>query len=49
MLNIPPRPIERFEISLSAAEFDRLRYALLLVLPGAAILLGALVYWTRRA
>jgi ABC-type uncharacterized transport system involved in gliding motility auxiliary subunit len=49
MLNIPPRPVERFEISLSAAEFSRLRYALLLVLPGGAIALGLLVYWTRRA
>lgn len=48
-LNIPPRPLERFEISLSAADFSRLRYALFLVLPGAAILLGLLVYWTRRA
>ena len=49
MLNIPPRPVERFEISLSAADFMRLRYALFFVLPGSAILLGLLVYWTRRA
>jgi hypothetical protein len=48
-LNIPPRPIERFQLSLSATEFTRLRYALLLALPGAALLLGLLVYWTRRA
>jgi hypothetical protein len=49
MLNIPPRPVERFEISLSVADFARLRYALLLVLPGGTLLLGLLVYWTRRA
>jgi hypothetical protein len=49
MLNIPSRPVERFEISLSAADFTRLRYALFFVLPGGAILLGLLVYWTRRA
>jgi hypothetical protein len=48
-LSIPPRPIERFYLSLSAADFTRLRYALLLVLPGGAMLLGLLVYWTRRA
>jgi hypothetical protein len=47
-LNIPPRPIERFQLSLSAADFTRLRYALLLALPGGALLLGLLVYWTRR-
>lgn len=48
-LNIPPRPIERFELSLSASDFARLRYALLLGLPGGALLLGLLVYWTRRS
>jgi hypothetical protein len=48
-LAIPPRPIERFQLSLSASDFTRLRYALLLVLPGASLLLGLLVYWTRRA
>lgn len=48
-LAIPPRPIERFQLSLSAADFTRLRYALLLALPGGALLLGLIVYWTRRA
>jgi hypothetical protein len=48
-LSIPPRPIEKFYVSLSTADFVRLRYALLLVLPGSALLLGLLVYWTRRA
>lgn len=48
-LAIPPRPIERFQLTLTATDFTRLRYALLLVLPGAALLLGLLVYWTRRA
>lgn len=47
-LSIPPRPIERFQLALSAAEFQRLRYALLLGLPGATLLLGLLVYWSRR-
>jgi ABC-type uncharacterized transport system involved in gliding motility auxiliary subunit len=48
-LNVPPRPVERFQLAISAADFMRLRYALLLVLPGATLLLGLLVYWTRRA
>jgi ABC-type uncharacterized transport system involved in gliding motility auxiliary subunit len=47
-LNIPARPIERFQLSLSAGELRRLRFAILLALPGAAILLGLAVHWTRR-
>lgn len=47
-LSIPPRPVERFQLSLSAADFTRLRYMLLLALPGAALGLGLIVYWTRR-
>lgn len=46
--NIPARPIERFQLSLSAGELTRLRYSLMLALPGAAALLGLIVYWTRR-
>jgi hypothetical protein len=48
-LTIPPRTIERFHLALSASDFTRLRYALLFALPGGALLLGLLVYWTRRA
>ena len=48
-LNIPARPIERFQLSLSATSLLNLRYTLLLALPGAAALLGLLVYWTRRS
>jgi hypothetical protein len=47
-LNIPARPIERFQLSLSAGELRRLRFTILLALPGAAILLGLAVHWTRR-
>jgi len=46
--NIPARPIERFQLSLSAGELTRLRYSLLLGLPAVAALLGLIVYWTRR-
>ncbi|MSU23816.1 MAG: ABC transporter [Opitutus sp.] len=48
-LSIPPRQIERFRLSLSAGDLLNLRYALLLALPGASLLLGLLVYWTRRS
>jgi hypothetical protein len=47
-LNVPARPIERFQLSLSAGDFLRLRYTLMLALPGATALFGLAVYWARR-
>jgi ABC-type uncharacterized transport system len=47
-LNVPARPIERFQLSLGAGELARMRYMLMLALPGIAAALGALVYWNRR-
>jgi hypothetical protein len=47
-LNVPARPIERFSLSLSAGELARLRYTLMLALPGIAAVLGISVYWARR-
>lgn len=47
-LNIPARPIERFQLSLTRQELTRLRYSLLFGVPGAAAFLGLIVYWTRR-
>lgn len=47
-LNIPARPIERFQLSLSQEELGRLRLGLFLVVPGLVALLGTFVYWTRR-
>lgn len=47
-LAIAPRPIETFQLVLSQQDLLRLRYSLLFGLPGAAALLGLLVYWTRR-
>lgn len=47
-LNVPSRPINRFQLSLSAGDLARLRYTLMLALPGLAALLGIAVYWTRR-
>jgi len=45
---IPARPIERFQLALSAEELVRLRLGLLLGLPGIVALFGLIVYWTRR-
>ena len=47
-LNIPVRPIQKFQLALSAEELTRLRLVLLLGLPGCVALLGLIVYWTRR-
>lgn len=47
-LNIPARPIELFQLSLSQQELVHLRYSLMLALPGIAAVLGLIVYWTRR-
>jgi hypothetical protein len=47
-LNIPVRPIQKFQLALSGEELVRLRLVLLLGLPGCVALLGLIVYWTRR-
>ncbi|HZL45828.1 MAG TPA: GldG family protein [Opitutaceae bacterium] len=47
-LHFPPRPIERFQLSLSQEQLAKLRLGLLFALPGVAGLLGFVVYWTRR-
>jgi hypothetical protein len=48
-LNVPSRPIDRFQLSLSAGDLARLRYTLMLALPGIAALMGIAVYWARRS
>ncbi len=47
-LNIRPRKIDKFQLSLTRQELQRLRYSLLFGLPAAVAILGLLVYWTRR-
>ncbi|HEY8995326.1 MAG TPA: GldG family protein [Lacunisphaera sp.] len=47
-LNIPVRPIQRFQLALSAEELTQLRLGLLLGLPGIVAIIGIAVYWTRR-
>jgi len=47
-LNIPARPIQRYQLTLNQLELTRLRFSLLLVLPGIAAALGLFVYWSRR-
>jgi hypothetical protein len=48
-LNIPPRPVTRFQLTLSQNELGKLRLALLLIVPGAVGLIGLIVYWSRRS
>ena len=47
-LNIPPRPIEKFQLALTGDQLARLRYTLLFGVPGVFALIGLVVYWTRR-
>lgn len=47
-LQLPPRPVDRFQLSLSTSELTHLRLALLLILPAITAALGLLVYWNRR-
>jgi len=47
-LAIPARPIQRFQLALSAEELGHLRLILLFGLPGCIALIGIAVYWTRR-
>jgi hypothetical protein len=48
-LAVPPRPIERFQLALSGSDFMKLRYALVFGLPGITLVMGIVVYWTRRS
>ncbi|MFA6288816.1 MAG: GldG family protein [Opitutaceae bacterium] len=48
-LSVPVRPISKFQLSLNQGQLRHLRYSLFLLLPGAAALLGTIVYWTRRS
>jgi hypothetical protein len=47
-LNVPARPIDRYQLTLSQSDLGRLRLSLLFIAPGIAAALGLLVYWTRR-
>lgn len=47
-LNVPARPIAKFQLSLTQQQLQRLRFSLIFALPGLAALLGFVVYWTRR-
>jgi hypothetical protein len=47
-LTLPPRPIERFQLSLTTAQLSRLRLTLLFALPAIAAFLGLVVAWSRR-
>ena len=48
LLQLPPRPIEKFQLSLSSVQLGHLRLSLLFALPALTATLGLLVYWNRR-
>src|SRR5581483_202440 len=45
-LNVPARPIERYQLSLSELQLAKLRLGLLFLPPAAAFLIAVLVFWT---
>lgn len=47
-VNIQPRPIQRYQLTLSQAQIARLRYSLVFGLPALIGFIGLIVYWTRR-
>lgn len=47
-LTIPPRPVRKFQLSLSQQQLQNMRYALFFGVPSAMALLGLMVYWSRR-
>jgi len=47
-LNIPARPVEKFQLALTRDQLTRLRYTLLFGVPAIFALIGLFVYWTRR-
>jgi ABC-type uncharacterized transport system involved in gliding motility auxiliary subunit len=49
LVGIAPRPVDQYRLMLSRAEMAQLRWILLGALPGAALLLGFLVWLRRRA
>lgn len=48
LVAIPPRPLKEYKLTLSKAQMRRVQWILLAGMPGAALLLGALVWLRRR-
>jgi len=49
LLSIAPRPIDTLHITLSQDQMTRLRWFIVLLLPGITALFGLIVYWMRRS
>ncbi|MCP5516369.1 MAG: Gldg family protein [Verrucomicrobiales bacterium] len=49
LAGIAPRPIQEYAIELSRSQLNRLIWLLLVVLPGAVLALGLVVWFRRRA
>ncbi|MEY2409872.1 MAG: gliding motility-associatede transport system auxiliary component [Verrucomicrobiota bacterium] len=48
LVPIPPRPIKEYKLTLSDAQMTALQWILMAALPGAALVLGGLVWLRRR-
>jgi ABC-type uncharacterized transport system involved in gliding motility auxiliary subunit len=48
LAGIAPRPIREYRVDLTQAQMTQVKWLLLVVLPGAALLLGGLVWLRRR-
>ena len=46
--DIGPRPIKEYKITMTESQMSRARWILLAGIPGAVLLLGLLVWFTRR-
>ena len=47
MLEIPPKPLDSYHVSMSSENFEKLLYSLSVV-PGLIALLGIFVGWLRK-
>jgi hypothetical protein len=47
MLEIPPKPLETYTVSMTSESFDELLYSLSIV-PGLIALMGIFVGWLRK-
>jgi len=47
MLEIPPKPLDSYHVSMSSENFEKLLYSLS-VIPGLIALLGIFVGWLRK-
>jgi ABC-type uncharacterized transport system involved in gliding motility auxiliary subunit len=48
LLQLGPRPLHEYRVSLTRAQMNAVRWLLLAVMPGSVLMLGVLVWLRRR-